>query len=148
MTTPGSRRASGRPTLLLPWYLGSEFQDLFTALDFRVLWDETREGVRTQLERESPDLAMEWQHGDRDFPVRDLLRECGRTAALFLCLNWRSRPPSDFRELGYIGWLRGPFGLVPTLRLFRDVLGEEKERWIDGAITQVEKSRARNFLRS
>ena len=132
-----------RPVLLLPWSLDASFRDVFAAGGFRVLWDPDRKALRAQVAETAPDLALDWQHGARHFPVRDLLRECGRNAALFLCLNARRAPPADFRELGYVGWLRVPFPLLPTLRLFRDVLPPGAKRaWVGEFLAEALADRA------
>ncbi len=74
-------KSQSRPiTIVLPWYLHSGFSDLYQGLGFRVLWAESRDELARKLQGETIDLALEWQHGREDYPVRDLLRSLGRCA--------------------------------------------------------------------
>ncbi len=124
----GVTKTSGEKpvTLLLPWYLVSVFSEIFEHIGFRVLWSETPEELHRMLDGAAIDIALEWQHGPDDYPVRDLLRARGVDVPIFLCLNWRKRPPGDLRDLGYVGWLRVPFQVLPMLRLFMMALPAER----------------------
>jgi hypothetical protein len=112
-------------TVLLPWYLDPGFKDIFQDLGFRVLWSASAEGLARCLDRCRPDIALEWQHGVGDFPVRDLLASRGLDTPVFLCLNWSGRLPGNPSELGYAGWLSVPFRVAPMLRVFALVLPQK-----------------------
>lgn len=109
-------------TLLLPFYLHKVFSDLFERLGFTVLWAETREKLEELIDPPKIDLAIEWQHGERDFTIRDLLRNHNKETQVFLALNWHSEIPPDFHELGYAEVIKVPFELVEMKMKFYNSL--------------------------
>ena len=95
--------------LLLPFYLDKGFSAIFEALSFNVLWADTQEELEKLIEFTRIDIAIEWQHGERDFIIRDLLRQYKKNAKIFLALNWNGKIPPDFDKLGYVDVINVPF---------------------------------------
>ena len=98
------RAGPDSPLLLLSHYLVQEFADIFYDIGFRVLWAAKYEGMEQIIANMEPDLAIEWQHGRDDFPVRDLLQKYGRKTPVMCALNWNRLPPADDPEdVGCVG---------------------------------------------
>jgi hypothetical protein len=114
----------GRISLLLPYHLDEAWCLIFS--DFQVLWADNRIDLERIIQRSPIDLALEWQHGPEDYPIRDLLRRHQKDASVFLCLNWNSRIPRNFQELGYTGYLYVPFNIDEMRRKFYDALPVNK----------------------
>jgi hypothetical protein len=115
-------------TLLLPYYLGEEFSKFFKSLGFKVLCAETYQELEKLVETNQIDLAIEWQHGERDFTVRDLIRRYNKQAKTFLFLNWNNKKPSDFDELGYCDVLEVPFKIKSMRVKFYNALPPAKKK--------------------
>ena len=115
----GTQRLQPGPrTLLLSFRLDKQFADLFRAVGFRVLWAGNAAETEKMVAQGEPDLAIEWQAGPQDFPVRDLLRKYGRNIPVFCALNWNNRPPAQNpEEVGCAGYLLVPFELEELFAL-------------------------------
>jgi len=114
-------------TLLLSFYLQEIFSNFFEGLGFSVLWAETREKLEELIDPAEIDLAIEWQHGEKDFTIRDLLRNHNKKTQVFLALNWNGKIPPDFNELGYAGVLIGLFNLDELKIKFYNSLSAHKK---------------------
>ncbi len=84
-----------------------------------------------------PDLAIEWRHGDHDFPIRDLLRKHGRRTPIILALNWGGPLPDDPTKIGCAGYLDVPCKLREALSLFYKVLPASKKRGLMKIIEEL-----------
>lgn len=116
----------GMISLLLPYYLDETFSEAFQDLGLRVLGGHSRETTKRVVMENEPDVAIEWQHGRNDFPIRDLLREYRRKTPVVLSLNWNGSLPDNFEELGYMGYVNVPFKTSELLRFFYRVLPDRK----------------------
>ena len=82
--------------------------------------------LEAEIKAFNPDLALEWQHGVDDFPIRDILRKCGKEVPIFLSLNWNGKIPSDFLNLGYRDYLPVPWEFDELFGKFYEALPESK----------------------
>ena len=119
-----------RISFLLPYYLDDAFACIFEDIGFKVVWAESAEGIKSIVKENQVDLAIEWQHGRRDFPIRDQLRRTQKEVPVLLALNWNCKAPDDFPELGYRHTLVVPFDLTELLAKIFDVLPAEKRKLI------------------
>ncbi len=88
--------------LLLSYYLDENFKMLFDPLGYDVLWAETSEETEKMIkDNHDIDIALEWQHGAEDYPIRDLLQKYKRSTKVILALNWNNEKPANLRNLGY-----------------------------------------------
>lgn len=132
-------------SLLLPYYWGVEMASIYRQLGFRVFWaDHSPEITEIVIKDIEPDLAIEWQHGPHDFPIRDLLRKHGRKTPIVLLLNWNNSLPNNFEKLGYVGYAHIPRPLVELMNIFYRVLSDRKkpivEKMCDLLDIQLDKS--------
>ena len=119
MKSPFSK--SQKITILLSSYLGECFFEIFKSLGFNVLW-EGRQNREDIINHHCIDLAIEWQHGERDFPVRDFLKKHHHEETkIFLALNWDGKLPNDFEKLGFTGFLEVPFVVDEMMVKFGNV---------------------------
>jgi len=110
-------------TLLLPYYfIGDAFAILFDNLGFKVSCSKNAQDTLRIVRSSQFDLAIEWQHGDEDFPIRDVLKAFGRNTSVFLALNWNNKAPANLEELGYAGTLVVPFDSVEMRHKFLEKL--------------------------
>ena len=116
-----------RLCILLTYNVDYTFKDLFEEFGFYVLWSECIDELEELVTHNHVDLAIEWQHGERDFPVRDLLMRTQKDVPALLPLNWNGKAPHDYSELGYRHTLVVPFNLSELLAKFFDVLPGKKE---------------------
>ena len=68
------------------------------------------------------DLALDWQHGEEDFQLRDMLTEIGKRPRLIMARNFRKGIWSDetsLRALGYDLGIDVPFTVQDIKRLLR-----------------------------
>jgi len=115
-------------SLLLPYYLDEIFVDIYQDVGFEVLWADNREETEKIIMENEPDLAMEWQRGPYDFPIRDLLTKYGRRTPVILLLNWNGSLPEgveDVKEVGCAGYAN-PFKMDEIIGQFLNVLPQEK----------------------
>lgn len=105
-------RSVRKPVILLSHYLDEMFQDLFSHLGFETIWARDLKTLERLASEKEIDIALEWQHGEYDFPVRDMLKRIGKEVPLFMCRNWRRgiwMDPQKLRSYGYIAALDVPF---------------------------------------
>jgi len=124
--TQTHNQSSRRITLLLPYYLINSFATLFESYGFKVLWSESAEETEELIVGTHIDLAIEWQHGEEDHPIRDLLKKYGRDTSVLLALNWNLRAPVNLKELGYVDSLVTPFSETEMRRKFLEALPATK----------------------
>jgi len=121
-------------SILLPYYWWEGMPELFEAFGFKILWPDYEEVSQRRIVSEkivmnnNPDLAIEWQWGPDDFPIRDLLRKYGRKTPVVLALNWHRTLPGALSKIGCAGCLNFPFRLPRMLSVFYKVLPEKKKR--------------------
>lgn len=115
-------------SLLLPYYLHDGFAVIFRDIGFEVFWAGNREDTEKIIMENEPDLAIEWQHGPDDFPIRDLLRRYGRWTPVILALNWNGSLPDDTKEIGCVGCVNVPWNLRELMDLFYKALPDRKKR--------------------
>lgn len=113
-------------SLLLPYYLVDSFRYLFERIGFSVIHSDNRDLVEEAVRSAHIDIALEWQHGRDDYPIRDLLRKYGRQVPILLCLNWDGQFPPDFLNQGYQDYLVVPWTTDELMRKFYRVLPESK----------------------
>ncbi len=113
-------------SLLLPYYLDECFRHLFERIGFSVIHSYERALVEEAVRSAHIDIALEWQHGREDYPIRDLLRKYNRRVPILLFLNWDGQFPPDFSSLGYDGYLDLSWGMDALLSKFYRVLPESK----------------------
>lgn len=99
-------------TLLLPFYLDEGFKSIFEELGYTTFWSDDPDEYPDFIRNNKIDIAFEWQHGLRDFPIRNLLFKYGKKVPIILFLNLSGKLPEDFDELGYVDNLNVP----PTLK--------------------------------
>jgi len=120
--------------ILLPYYWWGYIPELFEAYGFKTLWPDYEEVSQRRIETEKlvmnndPDLAIEWQWGPDDFPIRDLLRKYGRKTPVALAMNWHRTLPGTLSKIGCAGCLNVPFRLREILSVFYKVLPQKKKR--------------------
>jgi len=126
-------------SLLLPYYWWDELPRIVESLGFKLFWSNKPEVSQRRIEAEKlvlenePDLAIEWQWGEDDFPIRDLLRKYGRSTPVILALNWSGQLPNEPGEIGYDGYLDVPFKIKEMLNVFYRALPEKnKHAFVDG----------------
>ena len=117
-------------TLLLPYYSGDMFRDIFQAMyGFEILWTDNPVDTEQLIIKHEPDLAIEWQHGPDDFPIRDFLRKHGRRTPVFLSRNWGDplALPDDPKDIDCAGYLSVPFTVEETAGQFYRILPDSKK---------------------
>ena len=120
----------GSISLLLPYYLGDLFREIFKeAYGFEVFWERNSEDTEQLIIEHEPDLAIEWQWGPNDFPKRDLLRKDRRKTPVFLARNWGDplALPDDPNDIDCAGYLPVPFNLKEITGQFCRVLPDRKK---------------------
>lgn len=122
-----SHELQEKVTLLLPYYLDDTFLRIFEAEGLRVVWAPTAKELEVLVAPLQIDLAIEWQHSEKDFTVRDMLRRLGKETPVFLALNWNCQVPRNFETLGYAGFFPIPFDLREMQQKFFSVLPEAKK---------------------
>lgn len=113
-------------SLLLSYYLDKTFSEMFLHIGFEVFWADNRADTERIIMEKEPDLAIEWRHGEDDFPIRDLLRKHRRRTPVFLAMNWGSPLPDDPEEIGCTGYIDVPFKMMELMDLFYKALPERK----------------------
>ena len=106
-----NRTAKGEEkiSVLLSYYLDGSFATLFEEMGFKTLWAGSPDRLENLARSNHVDIAIEWQHGEDDYPVRDLLKKIQKDVRVFLALNWSGKLPVGFDALGYAGSLTVPF---------------------------------------
>jgi hypothetical protein len=112
--------------LLLPPYLDGMISH-FTWMGFAVIHTFDPEVLEAEINEFNPDLALEWQHGPEDYPIRDMLRQCKKEVPVFLTLNWNGRVPPNFSTLGYWDYISVPWEIDGVMSKFYSVLSESKK---------------------
>ena len=113
-------------SLLLPYYLDECFRTLFEGVGFSVIHSYQRDLVEEAVRSAHIDIALEWQHGREDYPIRDLLRKHNKRVPILLFLNWDGQFPPNFSSLGYDGYLDLSWGVGDLISRFYKVLPESK----------------------
>ncbi len=120
-------------SILLPYYWWSEMPEIFESIGFKILWPDYEEVSQRRIETENlamdnePDLAIDWQWGPYDFPIRDLLRRYGKNTPVFLARNWNGTLPDNLYEIGYAGYLNVPFKIREMFSVFYKVLPDKRK---------------------
>ena len=121
-------------SILLPYYWWEGMPGIFELLGFKILWPDYEEVPQRRIETEklvmnnNPDLAIEWQWGPDDFPIRDLLRKYGRKTPVVLALNWNGTLPGALSKIGCARCLNVPFKLSEMLSVLYKLLPEKQKR--------------------
>ena len=131
-------RLSKYIVLLLPSYLDG-FISLFNGMGFAVIHSHDPAVLETEIREFDIDLALEWQHGPEDYPVRDMLRKCKKEVPVFLSLNWNGSIPPNFSNLGYRDYLSVPWQIDELLSKFYEVLPENKKPILKDLWEKVKK---------
>lgn len=118
-------------TILLPYYLDESFSLLFGSYGFRVLWAQSVQELQRVVEYSEIDLAIEWQHGEQDFPIRNLIRRLNKNTPVFLALNWNGNKPANIEALGYKDSLTVPFKANEIREKFYAVLSPKKQSTLE-----------------
>jgi hypothetical protein len=113
-------------SLLLPNYLDEVFRYLFERIGFSVIHNYNRDLLEEAIRSVDIDIALEWQHGREDYPIRDLLWKYNKRIPILLSLNWDGRFPPDFLSLGYQDYLDVPWTTDELMSKFYRVLPEGK----------------------
>jgi hypothetical protein len=121
-----TREFSHSISLLLPYYLDECFRYVFEGIGFSVIHSYERDLVEEAVRSAHIDIALEWQHGREDYPIRDLLRKHNRRVPILLCLNWDGQFPPNFLSQGYQDYLDVPFTTDELMRKFYRVLPESR----------------------
>jgi DNA-binding response OmpR family regulator len=118
-----------KTSILLPFYLYDSFRKLFQEVfGFSVLWVNNKSEIEEIVKQAKIDVALEWQHGPDDYPIRDILRKYNKNVPIFLCLNWNGKLPSNFETLGYTDYLNVPFHYEELIQKLRKVLHDKRGR--------------------
>lgn len=129
-------------TLLLPWYLVETFIHFFNSMGFSVIHSYDPEVLETEIKEFDIDLALEWQHGPQDYPIRNLLRKCKKEVPIFLSLNWNT-VPSNLWSLGYQDYLNVPYKIEELMSKFYQVLPESKKPILKDLWEKTERGKDR-----
>lgn len=138
-----SKELSKSIILLLPWYLDEVFIPFFNSMGFSVVHSYRPELLEGEIKQFHIDLALEWQHGPEDYPIRDLLRKCKKEIPILLSLNWDGRVPSNFSSLEYRDYLKVPWEIDELVSKFYKVLPESKKKILKDLWKKV-KRRSKN----
>ncbi|MBM4305951.1 MAG: hypothetical protein FJ123_04350 [Deltaproteobacteria bacterium] len=103
------RKSSKTITILLPYYLHEGFISFFNAMGFAVVHSPRAEALEKDITQHPFDLAIEWQHGPKDYPIRNLLKKHKKSIPILLSLNWNGSVPNNFPSLGYQDYLNVPW---------------------------------------
>lgn len=106
----GKVDSNSQPTILLPYYLDSSFKVLLSR-KYNILWADSREELIKLVVNNDFDIALEWQHGLEDFPIRDILNFLNNDTPILLCLNWNNNVVENHKERGYVDYLNVPMTL-------------------------------------
>ncbi len=98
-------------TILLPYYLDRSFKDLLIAMNYNVLWANNRNDLIKLAMNNDFDIALEWQHGPDDFPIKDILNFINKDLPVLLCLNWNNTVIENYKTKGYADYLNVPWSL-------------------------------------
>jgi len=111
-------------TILLSFRLSPEYSELFKDLGYNVVWATDPDSLQKLAQVNDIDLALEWQHGETDFSVRDMLRQIGKKVPIIMCRNWRQGIWNDDRELkihGYAAAVDVPFKVDEFMELCKQL---------------------------
>jgi len=72
------------------------------------------------------DLAIEWQYGEQDYPIRNMLEKIGKVVPIYLCLNWNGKAPVNVQDLGYVDTLTVPWTIEELRQKFPRMLTPDK----------------------
>ena len=97
-------KSEGSISLLMPYYLDDTIIRIFREIGFEIFWADNAKDTEEIIIDNEPDLAIEWQHGSDDFPIRDLLRKHGRKTPVILLLNWNGSMPGDLKNIDCAGF--------------------------------------------
>jgi hypothetical protein len=122
------RKPSEPITLLLPYYLHEGFISFFNAMGFAVIHSPQAEALEREITQHPIDLAIEWQHGPRDYPLRNLLKEHKKSIPILLSLNWNGTVPPDFPSLGYQDYLQVPWKIGELKSKLDKALAKNKKQ--------------------
>jgi hypothetical protein len=114
-------------SLLLPYYLDEAFRYLFETTGFCVIHSNKKDVLEEAVRSAHIDIALEWQHGREDYPIRDLLRKYNKRPPILLCLNWDGRFPPNFSSLGYQDYLDVPWTMDELMSKFYKILPVSKK---------------------
>ncbi len=104
--------------LIHPYYWDAEFPNLFEYMGFRIFWSKHPDMIQKRKETEefvqenNPALALERQHGEDDFPIRDLLQKYDKETPVILILNWEAFIQHNHKENRVACYLRSPFNFL------------------------------------
>ena len=113
--------------LLSHHFFGRSFPDLFEAMGFKVLWSESYTELEISAISNPIDFAIEWQWGENDYPIREMLTDIHKNTPIFLSLNWNRKLPINFQELGYAGFLEVPYTIMEIRTKFLKTLSPAKQ---------------------
>jgi hypothetical protein len=115
-------KADRKPTMLLSHNMGEGFVSLFRSFGFDVVWDRDAGRLKEMARSSRIEHALEWQHGEEDFQIRDMLTEIGKRPRVIMARNFRIGIWSDetaLKALGYDLAIDVPFALQNIKRLLR-----------------------------
>lgn len=98
-------------TILLPYYLDRVFKSLLTKMQYNVLWANNRDDIIKLGVNNNFDIALEWQHGINDYPIRDILNFINKDVPIMLCLNWNGNVIENYKANGYVDCLSIPWNI-------------------------------------
>ncbi len=107
-------------TILMSFRLGIEFSELLNDLGYKVLWSSDPDNLRELARINHIDVALEWQWGETDFSVRDMLRQIGKSVPIIMCRNWKQgiwKNDDDLRNQGYAAAVDIPFKVEEFMAL-------------------------------
>lgn len=123
-----STTTDNRTIILLSHYLVDSFKRFFESLGCKVLWAEANLEELEQIAiSNNIDLAIEWQHGEQDYPLRDMLKRIGKVVPIYLSLNWNGKPLTNVQELGYVDFIQTPWTIEELRQTFIKMLTPQKQ---------------------
>ena len=99
-----------KTTILLPYYLDELFKVILSR-KYNILWANNRKELIKLAVNNDFDIALEWQHGPEDFPIKDILNFLNIDTPVLLCLNWNNKVVESYKEKGYVDCLNVPMKL-------------------------------------
>lgn len=110
-------------TILLSPHLNANFQELFKCLGFDVVWAADLDELRKLASENKIDIALEWQWGENDFPVRDMLRQIGKQVPLIMSRNYRRwNDETQLKAYGYDVAIDVPFTVADLIEKCEQLL--------------------------
>lgn len=106
----------------MPYYLNFDFKVWFEELGYIVYWSDNLSDIEIFIKNEKIDVGLEWQWGEYDYTILNLVKEHEKNIPVILCLNWNRKLPGNFTALGYQDYLTVPFKVEEVRKKIHQVV--------------------------